>query len=85
MSATSDIDENTESIYTGTLSQTVELENVDSDTSELITSCVCGGRVLSRDCIMCDSADCQSNLRWYHARCVGISKAEFQMMSLRSD
>ena len=29
-----------------------------SDTSEVIRSCVCGGFMTSRDCIMCDSSEC---------------------------
>ena len=31
---------------------------VESDTSEVIKSCICGGTVFSRDCIMCDSEQC---------------------------
>ena len=30
----------------------------ESDTSEVVRSCVCSGSIASRDCIMCDSTNC---------------------------
>ena len=56
----------------------------ESDTSEIIASCLCKGRVLSRDCVMCEGPACiQANEeRWFHAKCVGLSKREFSILSL---
>ena len=35
-----------------------EESDVDSETSELIETCLCKGLVFSRDCVMCDGAQC---------------------------
>ena len=58
---------------------------VESDTSEIIASCLCKGAVLSRDCVMCDGVNCQETERWFHAKCVGLSKEEYQILSLSND
>ena len=36
----------------------VDSINYESDTSEVIHSCLCKGTVFSRDCILCDGPEC---------------------------
>ena len=55
---------------------------LESDTSEIVPSCVCNGIVFSRDCLMCDGPDCVQSENWFHAKCVGLSKSDFSFLSL---